>query len=138
VTTAEAEEAIVEQFASAWNAAHSSIDFCLENESFTPDSDKPWLRVTVQPQARVQESMGPVGGRNFLSLGTVYVQVFTPLDEGTAQNRQLCDAVKDCFEGISLGGGSLRLYAAAVRAIGPDDKWYMSNVATTFDFDETR
>ncbi len=134
----EAEEVIAGQFATAWNVAHSFVPFQLENESFDPPADGSWLRVSIQPATRVQETMNSPGLRKFLSVGTIFVQVFTPLDAGTKPNRLLCEAVKECLEALSLSGGELRTYASATRAIGPDDKWFASNVSTTYEFNETR
>lgn len=136
---ADAVETIAQQFFIGWSALHPTIPFRLDNEEFDPPADgSPWLGVSIQPQAATQDSLGPIGSRKFLRIGTIFVQVFATRDGGTREASQLAGDVVSVIEGLQLAGGDLRLYTSSTQSIGPSERWFMFTVSTRFDFQETR
>lgn len=130
-----AKEAIYQAFVDGW-ASETAITF--DNESFTPPAADPWVRVAVRHNASVQDSLGRPGNRRFMRLGSVFVQVFTPIDQGTLKADQLAKKAREIFEGKTLSGTSISFRDVAVREIGADGKWYQANVEAEFGYDEIR
>lgn len=136
MTITEARAAVYEEFQASWDVDDAVATF--EGESFKPPSppDDPWVRLSMQFAASNQETIGPVGNRRFRRAGTIFVQVFVPRNAGMELADELCDKVKDIFEGETIG--DVRCYASTPRVIGPDDAWIQVNVATSFEVDEVR
>lgn len=138
MTTAQASEAIYEQFATAFAALRPTVPVSFDNEEFDPPASGPWVRLSVGFQASQQDTLGAPGSRKYRRLGSVYVQVFVERDAGRKDSDLIAQDVVSSLEGFSLGGGLLVLYASSPRDVGNDGRWYMKNVATPFDFEETR
>lgn len=129
-----ARETLYEAFKDAWVA--QSAPYFFDNEVATPDAAG-WLRLVVRHRSGEQETLGPIGSRKFERVGSVIVQVFTPLDEGTSVSDTLVDLVREVFEGKTLSG--IRFAGVTTREIGPTvDKWYQVNVDAPFNYDETK
>lgn len=131
----QARERIYQHFATAWG---STSAFTFENEKFAPPSGAAWVRLSVRHRVRGQETLGPAGNRKFESFGAVIVQVFTPLDNGTAAADTLAELVRTTFEGKVLLPEHIRVYAVGVREVGPSDEWHQVNVEAEFQYDETK
>lgn len=94
-----------------------------------------WCRVVVRNTVSAQETLGPVGARKFERQGDIMIQVFVPVDMGTAHADTLAMAARAVFEGTKFSGVSC--YAGLVREIGPDGRWFQVNVTIPFTYYET-
>ncbi len=135
-----ANEAFAQRFSDVWTP--TTFPFALENEKFTPpsvDSPTPWARMVVRHNAGTQDSLGPAGNRRFDRLGSLLVQVFTPLQEGTRQSKELTQTVIEGFEGTSITGTTICFNDVIAREVGSsDDVWYMAVIEITFRYTEIR
>lgn len=134
-TLSEAKEAVYLAFQTAW--VTTGLPYTFENESFTTPSSA-WARFSVRQAAWTQDTLGRAGNRKFSRQGIATAQIFTPLNQGTAQADSLATTVKNAFEGVSLSGTTLVFRDVLVREIGPDENWYQVNVEADFEFFETR
>ena len=136
----DANEAFAQRFSDIWSP--TGFPFELENESFTPpnaDAGTPWARMVVRHQDGMIDSLGRVGNRRFDRLGALFVQVFTPLQEGTRRTKQLAQLVSDGFEGSSIPGTTICFNDTIAREGGvSDDVWYMTTVEINFRYTEIR
>ena len=135
-TLSEAKEAIYLAFETAWTP--TGVAFTFDNEEFDPPESVAWARLSVRHTASSQETLGKVGNRKFARLGSVFVQVFTPIDQGTAQADSLATTARETFEGVSLVGTTVRFQDVVVRETGPEGKWYQTLVEANFEYDEIR
>lgn len=105
-----------------------------------PKPPAPWLRVALKhnPSVGGQASLaGDSGKRRYRRLGTLYVQVFTPVGEGLSANYQLCKIIADALEGVSTPRG-VWFRNTRITEIGPTDDWQQINVMADFEYDEVK
>lgn len=129
MTEASAYEAILQQWATSWELTHPNADsslrvpYCFADETFATTSLGTlgaWARVTVEPTTSEQSTFGQAPYRKFERLGNVFVQLFAPLNEGSAKILALVEDVRTVFEGMRIS--ELNLYAATPRRI-VDNAW---------------
>lgn len=135
-TLDQANEAMAQRFVDVWTP--TGHPFTLENEEFSVPQTGPWARFTGRLTASTQRTLGRAGNRRFQRLGSLFVQIFDLIDVGTNRSKQLAQTVLEGFEGVSLTGTTIRFYDVIPREIGPDGRWYQTNVEINFEFDETR
>lgn len=64
---------------------------------------QPWARATIRTANRKQKSFGAGTGdaRMFEESGVAFFEVYCPTGQGLKQSYQLCEIVKNAFEGVS-------------------------------------
>ncbi len=82
----------------------------------------PWCRVTIR-----DGDSGFATAGSTLRPGVLFVQVFTADGIGDAPARQLASSLAAHLEGWT--SGALRLEAATLTNVGPDNGWYQVNVS---------
>lgn len=139
-TIAEAREAVYARWNALWTATPLADTTFSGEIGFKPPAERPWARLTVRNLAPGGQTLGPVGGRRFTRLGSIFVQCFAPLsddDDGEGQLDPLMQNALDAFEGASFSG--LRTFQATPRETGDDSgKWTTALVEIPFDYDETK
>lgn len=128
----DARESIYQAFKDAWG---TTTPYYFDNE-VAERQEVNWVRLVVRHNQAEQETLGPVGARKFERSGSVIVQVFTVLDKGTTDGDTLVEAVRDVFEGKTIG--NVRFNGVIVREIGSDDLWFQYNVEAPFNYDKTK
>lgn len=109
--------------------------FTFENEDFDePDGD--WVRLSVLTKSRIQETLGPIGGRRYFSGASILVQCYTKTDQGRQGADTLARTITDLFEGISFSG--VNGNNAIAREGPPKGKWLQTVVEIEFTYDETK
>lgn len=144
-TEAEAVEAVYQRWTDNWTATPLA-DTTFEGEvKFTPPEGRPWARLSVRDRGDGGQTLGPVNGRRFTRLGTIFVQCFVPLgkqDDGSYQDgvgalKPLKQQARTIFEGVSFSG--LRCFQANSPDLGTDSgRWLAALVEVPFDYDETK
>ncbi len=139
-TINQAKTAILDLLLSAWG---TRTPVTLENEVFDPEVEggTEWIRGSIRNLASNQETLGNVGNREYKRAGSLFVQIFTPSDAGTADADGHAELVRTTFEGISLaagGSGSIKFFDAEVREIPGDGRWFQTNVEVAFDYYQQR
>lgn len=138
VTLVDAREAIYERWRVQW-AATSAYTF--DGEKFIPPEGAAWVRVAVRHQTSTLEAIGGAGygGMNrYQRGGAVFIQIFTPSNDGTRDGDTLAQQARAVFEGITLSSNAIRFNNAVVREVGPDGPWYQHNVEAQFLYDERK
>lgn len=137
---ADANEAFAQRFSDTWSP--TGFPFELENEKFTPpnaDAETPWARMVVRHRDGTQNSLGRVRNRRFDRLGGLFVQVFTPLQEGTRRAKELAQLVIEGFEGSTIPGTTICFNNTIAREVGvSDDVWFMTVIEIDFRYTEIR
>lgn len=133
-TLNQARTAIYEEFQAAWGA---TTPFTFDNEKYTPP-DTEWARLTVRHTASTQDTLGAQGNRRFERIGSVFIQIFVPTNQGTTRADELATIARETFEGKSLTGTTIRFLDVIVRETGVDGQYYVVVVEATFQYDETR
>ena len=131
-----ANEAMAQLFVDTWTP--TTHPFTLENEDFSAPASGPWARFTSRITARTQETLGRVGDRRYQTLGSAFVQIFDDVNVGTRRAKELAQLIVEGFEGVRISGTTVRFYDVVPREIGPDGRWFQTNVEISFEFDETR
>lgn len=132
-TQAEARESIYQRWEDNWTA---TTDWTFAGEKYTPPTDRAWARLAVRHRATGGQTLGPINGRRFTRLASVFVQIFIPTNTGEKQLGTLMKAATDLYEGVSFDG--LRFFQADPREIGVEGKWQTALVEAPFDYDEAK
>lgn len=135
MTEAQAVEAILEAWDAGWTAAHPDVPSFYDNESGAAGTS--FVRVTVIHTTSQQITMGAIGARRFQRNAQIFVQLFTPIDQGRATISGLADAARSVLEGQTLAG-ELVIDAGATRENQPDGTWMQMSVVLPCRYFETR
>ena len=133
-TLNQAREAIYDEFVTDWG---STSPLTLDNEKVDPPTTE-WVRLSVRHTASTQDTLGAPGNRRFERIGSAFVQIFVPTDQGTLRADELATIAREAFEGKSLTGTTIRFLDVIVREAGVDGQFYAVVVEATFEYDETR
>lgn len=139
-TAAEARVEIQTTVNVAWLADASSQNLPLlwEDKPEAPPDSGAWARVTLRHATGRQATLrGATGERRFRRTGTLTVQIFTPHGEGLTLNDTLSKIITDALEGVTTASGVI-FRDVRPNEIGPDGKWYQTNVLAGFEYDEVR
>lgn len=133
---AAANEAMMQLFVDVWTP--SGIAYTLDNETYDPPDNAAWARFSIRTNASTQDTLGAVGNRKYERSGSCFVQIFVLSNTGTEQSRELAQRIIDGFEGARIAGTTIRFNDVIPSEVGPDGKWFQTNVEINFVFDETR
>lgn len=141
VSQLQARRDIYQRFLTLWPPALGVV-FTFDNEVFVPPDSDPWIRFSVRHDGSALEAIGGTtggGGFNkYQRTGRAVLQVFTALNKGAAEADTIVDEIRDIFEGVALGGNTIRFTNVVAREIGPDGQWYQVNVEAAFQYDDRR
>ena len=134
LTKAAAKELILERL----DTGYSTTAYVFQNEKFKPPVDTAWIRFSVFERTSFQQTMGITGNRKFERAGSILVNIFTPLDEGTKESDDIADELRVLFEGVTFTG--VRCYNVVARELGPSDDgaWYQQNLEVFYDYDQIK
>ncbi len=137
MTEAEAGEAILQFWQSAWSALHPDIPVAYDDEVF--DSREEWVRVTIVESDRRN---GAIGGARLVNTGTIAVEVFSSPGKGAQRTRELADDARACLENKSipsptLGEEPVDVYEGSSRPRPSDGGWAQRIVTFAFRWDAT-
>lgn len=110
----------------------SAYQTALKNEIFETASD--WVRLSVLEDGRAQHTMGP--RPRFRVVGRATIQLFLQQDRGGRAGLMIAAAARTIFEKVRLG--DLSFFAANVRELGNEGRWWTASVDCPFSYDERR
>lgn len=128
MSVGDARNTIYTRFINEWA---DRTPFQLDNETFEIPTSGPWVRLVVRNTLGEQDTLGRPGNRKYLRNGFIAGQVFTPVNEGTAQGDLLAEQLRDIFEGTSFGG-ILANNGTITELDQQDGRWYQHNVSVAF------
>lgn len=101
-----------------------------------PSNDTPWARLVLRHSRGGQSSLaGEIGTRRFNRVGTVFVQIFTPVGDGLTQGYNLAQGVVNAYEDARE---SVWFRNVQMKEIGSNGAYEQINVTATFEYDEVR
>jgi hypothetical protein len=143
MTTVNLNTTIESTFATSWG---STTTVAFENVAYTPPVDASWVKIYVKDGDSQKISLGKAPQRR-RTLGTVFVDIFTVIGQGSKPARTLADSVKAVFRDLRVGGiffyeGDVtifgeRYYTNSGTGVPATSQWYQAVVAIPFFMDET-
>ena len=103
-------------------------------------SDRPWVRLIVRHNERVQETLGRPGHRVFRNEATIYCAIFVPLTaEGGPQYDvdKFAEALTDMWDSTRLPS-AVQTYASFARDQAPEESYLQITVETPISYEEMR
>lgn len=125
---ADARESLYQAFLTGWASA---TPLYFENED-PGDQDAAWVRFSVRHTDAIQDTLGKTGNRRFIRNGSIFVQIFVPINQGLAQSDTYATAARNILEGKTID--SIHIYGVTTTEIGPDGEWYQVNVEAPFTY----
>jgi hypothetical protein len=133
-------QVIRERFATQWATLQPNIPYTFDNQGQDdadfPTRDTPWVRLIILDGEGQQVEMGMKG--RWRRPGLVVVQVFVPAGDGDGLSAELCDTVRDVFEGRTISGVIFRATSRDRAGRGRDSAWMRWDASTPFQADELR
>lgn len=143
MTEAEAYEALLQHWATAWAVLHPAgptyIPWITDNE--VASSEATWVRVSMVPTVSNQGSLASTP--RWIRRGQIAVQLFSPTNVGHGALMRLAGDVRTCLEGRRIPGPNidaepLCIYASTTSPASSDGAWHMAVVTLPYRFDEHR
>lgn len=130
----DAVDIILDIFKTAWEPRAA---FYEDVPGSAPTSEQTWARASVKHSDGNQTSMGSATGtRKFTDQGTVFVQVFSPVGDGSTASREAAKDVLNAFR--DARDPSVWFRNAKLNEVGSDGAFYQTNVSATFSYDTVR
>jgi hypothetical protein len=134
--------AIVNAWNTAWTALYGdppSIPYVLDDEQFSePNPSSSWVRFAIRHQISNQISLG--SPMRFERRGILFVQLFTPIDQGRNALDVLVRQTIDAMEKQTIGSISdcITTIAATAREVPTTGEWAQASVTVPFYYWETK
>lgn len=122
MTQSEATELLNQRLKTEWVAAHATVPYALNNETYRGNGQRPFAVFIVAGVTPEQRSMGPEGTRRFEYKATFVAQLFGELDKGTSELDALVDSVRTIFQSKHLGTAGDPMWTKAAQASNPIQK----------------
>jgi hypothetical protein len=147
MTEAEAVEAILQHWETAWEALHPADEEDPDHVPWFADNERKeaaasWVRITVVPTISNQATMGSEGARRWARRGQIGVQIFVRPDAGPGPMASLADDVRACLEGVRISTPGVDepvcTYAGSTGSTSTNGAWSMTVVTVPFRYDQHR
>lgn len=135
----DAVEQMCNAFAQNFPGLAPGVTFQMPNASFTEPDASPstyWARVTFVHNKSVLETIGARGTKRKRCSGTLYAQIFGPLDTGSKQSGVYLSAIQSIYEYATLGSAGDPIYMESWSPLesGNEGRWYMSTGIVAFRY----
>jgi hypothetical protein len=136
LTYAQAVDEMLALFKAAWvDTAHYGAVY-EDLPGAKPTAQDTWARPVVRFADGHQGSLGDTTtGRMWTRVGSVIVQVFTPVGRGLSPARVAANIVAKAYEGVASPGG-VWFRNVRLQEIGADGDFVQVNVVADFTYDE--
>lgn len=130
------------RFATVWGA---TTPIAYEGVDFSPTAGSSWVAIKVREGSSRKITLGS-GAQVRRTIGTIFVETYAPLGQGSKPTRDLVDAVKVVFRDYRASG--FHAFEASAQVIGPEyytnsgtgvpatSQQYQAIVAVPFRYDE--
>jgi len=138
-TPTQARDEILAKFHEVWDVSASDVPVLYSDRAQDIPDTGSWARITVRHLTGEQATLSNgIGQRRFRHEGTVFVQIFTPFDDGMVRSDELVEIAKTAFEGEVTTPGRVIFRRVRINEIGQDGQWFQSNVLADFEYDQIR
>lgn len=135
LTPLQARDIIFRVFKTAWDTTGYSAVWDDKNGE-KPTSEEPWARATIQHAIGGQASLaGASGTRRYTEEGTLFVQVFAPVGDGSTECYELATLVRNAYRDAKE---SVWFRDVRIEEQGTSGAFTQINVMATFSYDEVR
>lgn len=97
-----------------------------ENVPFNPPTDSDWVRLSIQNGDSGYRAIE----RKKRHTGNISVQIFTPINKGTATGKEYADIVINIFSDQQFN--DIVTNVSSIITIDDDKAWYQTNVITPY------
>jgi len=116
-----------EQLVDTGDIAASNVSY--DNDAMIePAMSGVWCRVSVRTNNSDQTEYGTQ--KRFRITGVLFVQVFSPINQGDAEALALADKIDVAFKSLNAGG--VRYFTPSITPIGRDLSWWQINITCPF------
>lgn len=134
MTPEQARDVILGIFKAAWDPRVAVYDDVPGN---IPTSETVWARATIRHATGRQSSLGgDIGSRRFTDRGTVFVQVFAPVGDGSTACYEAAREVQNAFR--DARNPDVWFRDVRMNEVGADGAFEQINVLATFSYDDVR
>lgn len=136
MTSQEAKDAMLAIFKAAWDLTGYPAKYeYVPGEK--PTTQTPWARVNVRHYVGRQSSLGGGNGSiRYTETGTITVQVFAPVGDGSKACYAAAQIVKNAFR--DARHPSVWFTSVRMTEVGADGAFDQINVLATFSYDDVR
>lgn len=132
-TLVDVREAVYARFDTLW----TSTPFVFDNvDTNLDEGESAWARLVVRELGGGQDTLGVSGNRKYRRVFSIFLQIFTPTNDGMKQAGQLAEEARSIFEGVSFG--DLDMNDVSIRDLPPEDKWNKTLVEADGRFYQTK
>ena len=139
MTDQQMRDAVLGYLVPIWNTATSSAALFFDNP-FTgqepPTDGSTWGRIHIREQTGTRASLGGASAK-FRRTGTIYIQIFTRVGEGTTTIGPIAEAMRTAFEDAGPSDAAGVWFRDPVsKPVGQNDRtYYQWNVEASFTYD---
>ena len=136
MTPEQAVDAILDIFKAAWDPTGFAAVYG-DKPGTKPPSEALWARATIQHATGDQSSLaGETGTRRYTEEGTLTVQVFAPVGDGSTECYRAATLVRDAYRDARHPNVWFR--NARIQEVGASGAFDQINVLATFSYDTVR
>ena len=133
MTEEEAEDVIFGIFKAAWDPRPAVYDDVPDN---IPTGEVVWARASILPATTRQTLAGEVGTRRFTEEGTVVVQVFAPVGDGSTACLNAARVVRNAYR--DARNADVWFRNVRINKVGSSGGFNQFNVRATYSYDDVR
>ena len=136
MTFDEARDIILGVFKAAWDPTGFPAVWT-DLPGSAPTSETVWARATIRHATGAQASLaGENGARRWARTGTVYIQVFAPVGDGSKAGYEAAQIVVNAFQASRHENVWFR--DVRMNEVGTSGAFEQLNVLATFSYDDVR
>jgi len=133
MTPDQARDIILGVFKAAWDPRPAVYD---DVPGTIPTGEIVWARATIRHATASQTLAGEVGTRRFTEEGTVIVQVFAPVGDGSTACYAAAREVQNAFR--DARNSDVWFRDVRMNEVGTEGAFVQINVLATFSYDDVR
>lgn len=132
---AQARDVILEVFKAAWDTTGFAATYT-DVPGSTPTTETTWARVTLRHTTGAQTSLtGGLGVQRYTNKGFVWVQIFSPIGDGSVAGYSASQVVVSAFRDAKT---AVLFRNVSFNEAGNDGAFERFDVKAQFEYDEVR
>jgi hypothetical protein len=108
------------------NSGWATTDIAWDNVEYVPTIGQSYVILNVLPGEDQSSTV-----QSYKQIGLVIIQIFTPVDVGTAVARGYADTLAGIFRRVTQSGINFRM--PTFTQVGERDSWYQINVSIPYN-----